>query len=332
MDQSASDNLRKAAIVVSALGEDLAVEICGRLPVGQVLKLGEEVARLERVEAEEASEVIDEFLVAARDSVSLGGGLYAKQLLNATLGPSGSANQLKGDDPEGLSILSRLNEMEPLVLWRALRDEKRQTIAAVLSRLTATKAGQLLSNFEDDMAADIAYRAAHLSNPSPGAMQALAGSLDLELRAAHARAGSTPEMSLQFVVDLIASMPPAKGKQMLEALVNVDKDFGNGVAEQVFTFDDIGHMADHDMQIVLRSVDMNILVVALKGTSLELRERVKANLSKRGQERLEEELEMLGPVPVTQVQDAQRQICHEARTLAEAGEINLDSGTVEYVE
>jgi len=332
MDYRGNINLRKAAIVVSALGEDLAVEVCNRLPVGQVLKLGEEVARLERIEADEVCGVLEEFLSTTQESLSLGGSLYAKQLLDGALGLTATSSQLKDDDPEGIAILSRLNEQDPSVLWRALREEKHQTIAAVLSHLTASKAGQLLAYFDEVAAADIAYRAAHLSSPSPGSMQALANSLDLELRAAHARVGSTPEVSVQFVVDLLGSMPPAKGKQMLEALVKVDEEFGNGVAEEVFTFEDLGRIADQDLQVVLRSVDMNILVMALKGTSPELKDRVKANLSKRGRERLDEELEMLGAVPLGQVQDAQRQICHEARALAEAGEINLDSGSVEYVE
>ena len=332
MNTQTPDNLRKAAIVVAALGEGLAVQVCTRLPVGQVLTLGEEIAKLDRVPASELGEVLADFVASAKESTRLGGTYYARQLLDGTLGLVHGAAQLQDNDPEGLTVLSRLNELEPPVLWRVLREEKRQTVAAVLSHLTAPRAGQLLSYFDESAAADIAYRAAHLSSPSPGAMQALAGALDLELRAAHARVGSTPEVSVQFVVDLIGSMPPARSKQMLEALHEVDKGFGDSVAEQVFTFDDLANLADHDLQVVLRNVEMNVLVLALKGTPDELKERVKANLSKRGQERLDEEMEMLGPVPVTQVQDAQRQICHQARALAESGEINLDSRGVEYVE
>lgn len=324
-------NLRKAAIIVAALGEDLATDVCASLPVSQVLSLGEAVSQLHHVPATEFNEVLDEFLSAARSSAALGGPAYAKSLLDGTLGTAQSAS-LQDADPDGLMILARLNDMEAPVLWRVLREEKRQTIAAILSHLTATKAGQLLTDFEGEAAADIAYRAAHLSSPSPGAMQALASALDLELRAAHSRSGSTPDISLQFVVDLIGSMPPHKGKKILEALHQVDKEFGDGVAEQVFTFEDISNLGDADLQVLLRQVEMSVLVLALKGTPPEMRDRVKQNLSQRGRERLEEEMEMLGPVPLAQVQDAQRQVCHQARALADAGEIGLDSGGTEYVE
>lgn len=325
-------NLRKAAIVIAALGEELAAEVCAALPVGQMLALGDELSRLNHIPAEELNEVLREFVSTTRSQAALGGPAYAKSLLNTTLGAAQSVS-LQETDPDGLIILTRLNELEAPVLWRVLRSEKRQTIAAIISHLTAAKAGALLADFDEQAAADIAYRAAHLSSPSPGAMQALAEALHLELRAAtHSRTGSTPDISLQFVVDLIGSMAPARGKQILQALHEVDKAFGEGVAEQVFTFDDIANLADSDLQVLLRQVESSVLVVALKGTPPELRDRVKLNLSQRGRERLEEEMEMMGPVPLNQVQDAQRQVCAQARSLAEAGEIGLDSGAVEYVE
>ena len=323
-------SLRKAAIIISALGEDLAAEVCAALPVSQVLALGDEISHLRHVPAEEFNEAINEFIAMAHSGTSLGGAAYARSLLDNTLGAAQTAS-LQEADPNGLVVLARLNELEPTVLWRVLRDENRQTIAAILSHLTASNAAQLLTNMDSATAADIAYRAAHIASPSPGAMQALAATLDMELRAAHSRLGSTPEISLQFVVELIGSMPPARGKQMLEALHQVDKDFGEGVAEQVFTFDDIITLSDADMQILLRQLEMSVLVMALKGTPPELRDRVKLNLSQRGRERLEEEMEIMGPAPLNQVQDAQRQVCHEARALADAGEICLDSGSTEYV-
>lgn len=327
---SETTSLRKAAIIISALGEDLAAEVCAALPVTQVLALGEEISQLRHVPAQEFNEIIDEFVSLTGSATSVGGAAYARSLLDSTLGAAQTAS-LQEADPDGLAILARLNELEPAVLWRVLRAENRQTIAAILSHLTASNAAQLLANMEGEPAADIAYRAAHLASPSPGAMQALAATLDMELRTTHSRLGSTPDISLQFVVDLIGSMPPARGKQMLEALHGVDKEFGEGVAEQVFTFDDIITLSDTDLQVLLRQLEMSVLVLALKGTPPELRERAKQNLSQRGRERLEEEMEMLGPMPLSQVQDAQRQVCHQARALAEAGEIGLDSGGTEYV-
>lgn len=327
---SETTNLRKAAIIISALGEDLASEVCAALPVNQVLALGEEISHLRQVPATEFNEILDEFVGLAGSQTNLGGATYARSLLDNTLGAAQTTSMQEADS-DGLAILARLNDLEPGVLWRVVQAENRQTIAAILSHLTASNAAQLLSNMEGEPAADIAYRAAHLASPSPGAMRALATTLDLGLRAAHSRLGSTPDVSMQFVVDLIGSMPTARGKQMLEALHGVNKEFGEGVAEQVFTFEDIVTLSDADLQVLLRQLEMSVLVLALKGTPAELRDRAKQNLSQRGRERLDEEMEMLGPVPLSQVQDAQRQVCHKARALADAGEIGLDSGGTEYV-
>jgi flagellar motor switch protein FliG len=329
---SALSEQRRAAIIVAALGKELALQVCSQLPVGQVLTLGEEIARLGRITGPQLNQVLADFVAEAREAPVLGGASYARELLDGTLGLAGSSASLHDSDPEGLAVFSGLNELEPAMVWRLLREERPQTVAVIISHLTPSKAGQLLSLFNEKQAAEIAYRAAHLGSPSPGAMQALAGALDLELRAGHVRSSNRPEVSVQFVVDLLAGMAPDQSKQVLEALTEVDKAFGENVAEGVFTFDDIGSLPDPSIQAILRSIENSLLVVALKGTTEEFRERIKANLSQRAREWLAEELEMLGPVPSNQVQDAQRQICQEARRLADTGEISLEIAKVEYVE
>jgi len=320
---------RKAAIVLAALGKDLASEVCSALPVDVVLHLAEELSRLSFVSSEELQKTLQEFLQRMRAAAPLGGPMYAKSLLESTLGYS----QIPEVDLAVRSALSRLNEVEATALYRCLREERPQTIAAILPHLSAARAAQLLSYFDEREAAEIAYRAAHLASPSPGAIQALVEALHLEVRrAGGSYAESTPEVSTEFVANLIGSMSPERAKTLLEALREMDPEFGEGVAEQVFTFEDLPRLADSDLQILLREVPMEVLVMALKGTPQEWRERLKQNLSQRGRERLEEEMAMLGPVPVTQVQEAQRQICQRARELAESGQISLEGGTVQYVE
>ncbi|MEN6642135.1 MAG: FliG C-terminal domain-containing protein [Armatimonadia bacterium] len=306
--------LRKAAIVLTTLGEDLAARVCCDLPAEQTRLLQQELATLDQVPPEEHNAVLDEFLALA----------WADRNKPATRTPDPAA--------EDLRFLTRLNDLEPVVLWRALREERLQTVAAVLSHLTPSRAGQLLAHYDQDIAADIAYRAAHLGSPSPGALEALGGALSRELGGIQGRGASSPEISLQFVVDLIGSMPTDRGKLVLRALQARDPEFGDGVAEQVFTFEDVSKLGDDDLQRVLRTLDMSILVVALKGTPPELKERFRQNLSQRGRERLEEEMDMLGRVPLSQVQEAQKQVCQEIRNLAETGDIRLDSAGTQYVE
>ncbi|MBU0606759.1 MAG: hypothetical protein KKI08_02685 [Armatimonadetes bacterium] len=330
-DSLPGNNLRRAAIVIAALGEELATAVCSHLPASQVLALGDELAALEDVPTAEINQVLAEFVGRMRSTGSVGGRAYARSVLAGTLGAAGAGYRRDADEV-GLTILSRLDSLDPALLWRLIQDERPQTIAALLSHVSPTTAGHLLAHCDERRAADIAYRAARLGSPSPGAMQALGEALELELRASRAGSAETPEVSLQYVVDLINTMAPEQGKQVLAALNEVDGVFGAGVAEQVFTFDDLMSMTDRDLQLVLRAVDVSVLALALKGTPEELRERLKQNLSQRGRERLDEEAEMLGPVPLSQVQEAQRQICQAARQLSEAGEIGLGSAAEEYVE
>jgi flagellar motor switch protein FliG len=322
------ENLRRAAIIIAALGEDLAGEVCSQLPPGQILALGDELAALQEVPTAELNQVLAEFLGRLQTSASLGGRAYARSVMGSALGNSGGYH----NDDIGLTILGRLDDIDATVLWGIVRAERQQTIAALVTHLSATNAGALLSFLDEETAADIAYRAAHLATPSPGAMQALGEALEMQLRATRTRSGSTQEVSLQFVVDLIGSMSPNRGQQLLAALQQLDGSFGESVAEQVFTFEDLARLVDHDLQLVLRAVDLSVVVMALKGSSAELRKRIKQNLSQRVQERLEEELDLLGAVPLSQVHEAQRQVCHQAHQLADAGEIGLTSGSEQYVQ
>jgi flagellar motor switch protein FliG len=324
-------NVRRAAIILGALGEELASEVCSLLPAAHVMALGEELYRLQQIPTVELNRVLAEFTGRLRTSASFGGPAYARSLLENALGGSQSA-LLQGFDPSTVTSLARLDELEPAALWRVLRDEKPQMIAMMLTYLSPGRASELLSQLDQKAAADIAYRAARLASPAPGVVQALSEALAVELRSVQTQTTGSVELSEQFVIDLIGNMPPARSKEVVAALQEVDQAFADVVSERIFTFEDIVALADADLQLLLRSIDMNQLFMALKGTSPELRERVKQNLSQRVQERLDEEISMLGAVPLSQVQEAQREICRQARAMADEGQIRLDGGSMEYVE
>jgi flagellar motor switch protein FliG len=327
-----ASSLRKAAIVLAALGEDLAAQACSRLPASQILGLGEEIARLGWVSNEEFYEALSDFTTARSTATRLGGTDYARALLDSTVGAGASMGSFAEDDLDELAVFAQLAETPVGVLVRVLSAESPPVVAAVVSRLPPTLAGQLLGHSDDQVAADIAYRVVQMGVSSPGATQALARVLDTELAVGRTRREADRSISLQYAVDLIGALPAGRGKKVLESIIALDKPFGESLAEQVFTFEDIANLSDSDLQVLLRSADMNQLVLALKGTPEELRERIRANLSQRGRERLQEEMEVLGPVPIRQVQDAQRQICSDARGLADRGEITLEGGSDQLVE
>lgn len=322
--------LRRAAIVLAMLGEDLASAACAHLPRSQVRQLGEEIARLGRVSAEELEAALADFADTGQ-GMTLGGTDYARSLLAGLDASAAGETHHSDEDVTDLSWLRDSNELDVRLLGRILATEHPQLVAVVVSQLRPDQTGLLLADFDEPQAAEIAYRAAHLGPPAPGVLAALSEALaaDVETARVSAEGGS---VSLEHVANLLLALPPGRRKGVLESLSALDREFADAVAEHIFTFDDIASLSDQDLQALLRSVDMSLLVVALKGTLPELRERIKANLSQRGRERLAEEMDVLGPLPISQVQEARRAVCAQARALADRGEINLDSAMTQYLE
>jgi flagellar motor switch protein FliG len=236
-------------------------------------------------------------------------------------------------DPRQQSALERLrslSSMDSHALCRILSGETPQMVALVLGQLSAQKAAQVLSVWPEEQRADLALLVAKQGQSAPGAVEAVGEALGQHLYRGQDR--RRKDAGTGFVVKLLEDMDRSASKRLLDQLRASDQELADQVESQLFTFDNVVQLPDRDLQLVLRALEHATIARALKGMDDEIRQRILTNLSERGQEMLRQEIELLGPVLVSEVETAQKEFARKALELEEAGEIALASGASEYIE
>lgn len=299
-------SLRKGAIVLASLGMDRATQICRHLP-------------------QEQKEVLDGFAMASQRILSLGGADYARALLSEVTGETAQLDEAFSSE---LDRLRALADSEPHVLWRNIQNETAQMIAVIISQLPPAKAAEILGFMNEQKQGEVAYRAANLGPLAPGALAArVEGKV---VRPEDTQKETTS--GLEFLLEIFEYVDRSSEKQMLQLLSDIDKEFAEQVDENLVTFESLFDLDDKPLQILLRQAESATLALALKGVEDKYKQRVMENLSERAEETLTEEIELLGPVKVTDVDAAQKQITNLARELAESGEISPRKEEEEYIE
>lgn len=324
-------NIRKAAVIIASLGTDLAAQVCTRLNESLVRAIADEVAHLDSISTSEYRQILEEFSASALHSERLGGLKMAQELLDSTLG-SGHSQDLLLRQGDGLDRLRQLADMDPQVIARRLDAEMPQTAAVLISQLSAAKAAAVLQHTPEERRAEIMARAATIYSLAPGTLQALADGLEEMFVPTNGHKQAGGDTSFSFLMDIIINLDRTTQEAMLEDLEQRAPDLAARIEQGLFTFDDLLRLPDRALQTVLRSVDTKILALALKGLEDEDRARVTENLSERANQALAEEMEVLGPVRVTEVEEARAKLAATARELEEQGEISIDYGEVSYIE
>ncbi len=321
--------LRKAAIVLASLDQETAAEVCKRMSEVEAERLLKEIATLGPVPPEEQREVLAAFREHMGDARPLGGAGVAEELMDAVLGPRGSRRR----DPKQQSALERvraLSKSDPNTVRRLLQGEAPPMVALILAQLTPEKAAQVLEAWPEEERADLTWRVATLGQLAPGTLEAIGEQLGA--RSYLLDDESTTGTGVGFVVKLLEDMDRATGKQLLEELRARDEELAAQVEDQLFTFDSVIKLPERDFQLVLRALDHAVIARALKGMDDEVVQLVFANLSQRAQEILEQEMELLGPVLVSEVEAAQKEFVQKALELEDAGEISLSAQKQAYIE
>jgi flagellar motor switch protein FliG len=319
---------QKAAVVLVSLGPERAAEILQHLPQEEVEALSAEMAGLWRVTPEVAAPVFEELALRLQvDELEAQGGLeYAREVLERLLGPD------KAD--EIISALALRGQVRPFDFLRKtppdqirtfLQDEAPQTVALVLASLHATISGRVLSEMEPEEQADVALRIATMRETNPGVINDIDSGLRLKLSSI-----STQEFASPGGVDSLAEILNGAGRSserhVIEALGEQDPDLANQVRLRMFTFDDLIELEDRDIQLILREIDAKDLVIALRGVSEELTDKILRNMSQRGAEMLREDMEVQPPQRRAVVEEAQGKVVAVVRRLEEAGAVILRRG------
>lgn len=319
---------QKAAILLIAMGPETSANVYKHLTEEEIEKLTLEITGVRKVDAKLKEDVIDEFhqIVLAQDYISQGGIAYAKTVLEKALGKT-----------EAMNIINRLTQTlqvrpfdfarkaEPAQILNFIQNEHPQTIALVLSYLDPAVSGQILSELPQEVQADIAKRMATMDRTSPEIINEVEQILERKLSTTVTQ-DYTQTGGVEAVVEVLNSVDRATEKTILDALEIQDPELAEEIKKRMFIFEDIVTLDSRAIQRVIREVENDDLLLALKASSDEVKDIIYSNMSQRMVENYKDELEYMGPVRLRDVEEAQMRIVAIIRRLEEAGEIVIARG------
>jgi flagellar motor switch protein FliG len=320
--------IEQAAILLMAVGEEEAAEVFKFLSPKEVQKLGETMARLRTVTREKIDEVVDRFHSAKDSQYSLvrDNDAFVSQVLKKALGEDKASmlldRILQGRDVSGIESLKW---MDPGAIAELLKSEHPQIVASILVHLERDHTSEVLKNMTERMRNDVLLRIATLDGIQPQALQELNEVLSKiltgseKLKKATLGGTKTTAEILNFLGNTLETTA-------VESIREHDADLAQKILDQMFTFDNVNELDDRGVQLLLREIQSESLIVALKGADQALREKIFKNMSGRAAEMLKEDLEAKGPVRLSEVEAEQREILKVVRRLADEGQIQLGSG------
>jgi flagellar motor switch protein FliG len=320
---------QKAAIFLLQMGKERSAKVLQALKESEVEELLTEIARLEGVDANIADEVLDEFrdLAAARRYFTQGGMSFAAEILEASMG-SGKARDVMDRLSASLVELpfEFLRRADPRQILTYLQDEHPQTISLVLAHMHADSAAMVLGGLPEQLQSDVAHRVATMDRTSPEVISLVEEVLERRLSSVIQTSDFSAAGGVQPLVDILNRSDRATERLILEGLENRDIELAEEVRSRMFVFEDIVTLDDRSVQMVLREVDAKQLAVALKGVRDDVRQKIMRNMSSRASTNLGEEIDLLGPVRLKSVEEAQGDIVRVIRALEEAGQIVITRG------
>ncbi len=334
--QTLSDaGIRKAAILLVQIGQEKAAKVLAHLRESEVEAISAEISQLEALAAEETEGVVREFreLATAQINISRGGPAFARAILEESLGPDRAESIMNRLAASALQLpFQFLHRADPRQLLSFIAGEHPQVIAVVLAHLPSDKATLVLSGLDPQRQAEVAHRIAVMDRTSPEILEQLEGALERKMSSVLQPMDFSNVGGLDPLIQIINRSDRTTERLIVEGLEQRDPELAEEVKSRMFMFEDITQLEDRYMQLVLRQVESSDLAVALKGVSEEVRLKVTRNMSERAATTLLEDVDLLGPVLLRQVEEAQQKIILTIRRLEDAGEIVLRrGGDDEYV-
>ncbi|WP_370293036.1 flagellar motor switch protein FliG [Thalassolituus sp.] len=320
--------VERAAILLMSLGEKDAAEILKHMGPKEVQRVGSAMASLKNVNQPQVEGVVSEFLdaVSGQTGMGLGADDYIRNMLTQALGNDKAGalidRILLGGNTTGLDSLKW---MEARQVADLIRHEHPQIQAIVVSYLDADQSAEVLSNFDEKVVLDIIMRVASLEAVQPAALQELNDILERQF-SGKAGTQTTTMGGVKVAASIVNFVDSTIASELLEQIKEVDEDLGTQIQDLMFVFDNLVDVDDRGIQVLLREVSTDLLILALKGADPSVQEKVFKNMSKRAAELLRDDLDAKGPVKLSDVEGAQKEILTIARRLADAGEIMLGGG------
>ena len=325
--------LDQAAILMMSLGEKEAAEVLKHLGPKDVQRIGTAMTALENVSRENVEQVMNNFLSEAGSITGLGMGSdgYIRNMLVEALGEDKAGSLvdriLLGGNTSGLDTLKW---MDARSVAEVIRNEHPQIQAIVMAHLDGDQAAEVLTSLPERARLDIVMRVASLDSVQPSALQELNAILEKQFSG---NAGSQAKSmgGTKVAAEIMNNLESSVETELMDSIKEVDEDLGVTIQDLMFVFDNLKAVDDRGIQSLMREVSSEVLILALKGSDDELKEKIFSNISKRAVELLRDDIEAKGPVKLSEVEGAQKEILLIARRMADAGEIILGGSREEML-
>jgi flagellar motor switch protein FliG len=317
------DGLRKAAILLMSLPTKAAARVLGQLPPRYIEAISIMIAQTESVGGNDQEIVIAEFLTSKASSLyaSPGGLERAKELIREALGRN--LQQTIEAMPFGF-----IKKVDAQTLLQFIGDEHPQTIALLMSHVPSQYAAEVLGGLEPDKQLEVIRRVATIGRTSPEAVSELEYGLEMRLSSMvnqkHSNTGG-----VESVAEILNVVERSIERNIMESLGREDPELSDEIRRLMFVFEDISKLGDRDIQALLKNVETSQWAMSLKGASKTLQDKVMRNMSSRAAENLQEEMNYLGSVRLSEVESVQQKIVDIVRHLEDTGEISRPTGEEE---
>lgn len=319
------NGVTKAAIVLMAVGEECASKILSQLGPKDVQEVGYEMTHLKEVSREQVAEVLNQFteIVDEKTGMTQGTDDYVRAVMTKALGEDKANNLmdriLQDSNKKGLETLKW---MDARSIAEIIRLEHPQIIAIVLSYLDHDQAADVMEYFSEKLRTDVVLRIANIDRIQPDALRELNDIMESQFL-------GNPNLKMSAVggirtaAQILNHMDTSIESEVLDNIKELAPDVGQSIQDVMFVFDNLADLVDRDIQTILREISSGSLMLALKTASDNVKQRIFNNMSKRAAQMLSEDLEAKGPVKLSEVETAQKEILATVRRLADAGEISL---------
>jgi flagellar motor switch protein FliG len=322
------EGIYKSAVLLLSLGEDEAVQVLKHLNQLEVQKLGAAMAKLRNLSREQVDSVLSDFCGRVMREplfLDVDPENYARTVLERALDEDKSTDNisriLEGHDTSGIEGLKWIDSQSVAEL---IKGEHPQIIATILVHLDRHQASEILGQLSEQLRNDVLLRIATLEGIQPSALREL-NTVLTDLLSGSENINKSSVGGIRTAAEIINFMGSTAETSVLDNLREFDADLAQKIMDQMIVFENLMDIDDRGIQTLLREIQSDTLVIALKGAAWDLRERIFKNMSKRASEILREDLEAMGPVRVSEVENHQKQILQVVRRLADEGQIVFGS-------
>ena len=325
--------VQRAAVLLMSLGESHDAEVLKHMSAKEVQKVGMAMATINNINRVAVENVMTDFVAELSEQTSLGVGAddYVRNVLVQALGEdkaSGLIDRiLLGRNTRGLD---NLKWMEPRAIGELIRNEHPQIQAIVLAHLDSDQAADVLRAIPERARGDIVLRIARLDSVPPTALNELNEAMEKQFTGSQS-SRSSHVGGIKVAANIINELDTSTEQMVMSSISSVDADLGTQIRELMFVFDDLSALDDRSIQTMLREVPNDKLGLALRGGDPKIKERILKNMSQRAAQILQEDMEARGPVRLSEVEEAQKEILATVRRLSDEGQIQLSAKGEDFV-